>query len=70
MEHRIETKIPQDGVIAITGLPFKAGDDVEVIIKTASRKIESNDRYPLRGKPLRYDDPFGSVAEDEWDALK
>ncbi len=31
---------------------------------------EKGTRYPLRGKPMRYTDPFGSVAEEDWDALR
>jgi hypothetical protein len=26
--------------------------------------------YPLRGTPIRYDDPMEPVAEADWDALK
>lgn len=70
MEHRVETKILNNGEISIKGLPFLPGEEVEVIVKSPRRKKEGDDLYPLRGKPLRYDDPFGSVAEDEWDVLK
>ena len=28
------------------------------------------DRYPLRGRPYRYDLPFDPVAQDEWEALE
>jgi hypothetical protein len=30
---------------------------------------KSADPYPLRGLPYRYDKPFKSVAEDDWEAL-
>ena len=29
-----------------------------------------HDRYPLRGKPYRYDQPYDPVAQDEWEALE
>lgn len=29
-----------------------------------------HDRYPLRGKPYRYDLPYDPVAQDEWEALE
>ena len=29
-----------------------------------------HDRYPLRGRPYRYDLPFAPVAQDEWEALE
>jgi len=39
--------------------------------KTQPKQKKWNDKnYPLRDKPIRYDDPFGSVAEDDWELLK
>ncbi|MDE2822062.1 MAG: hypothetical protein OXK79_00980 [Chloroflexota bacterium] len=29
-----------------------------------------HDRYPLRGRPYRYDQPYDPVAQDEWEALE
>lgn len=29
-----------------------------------------HDRYPLRGRPYRYDMPYEPVAQDEWEALE
>ncbi len=67
--HCIKTKIPDDGVIIIKGLPFTPG--VEVEVKISEYKEDSNiERYPLRGKPFRYDNPFESVAENDWNVLK
>ena len=28
------------------------------------------DRYPLRGKPYRFDDPYSPVASEDWEAAK
>jgi len=28
------------------------------------------DRYRLRGKPIRYTDPFESIAEGDWEASR
>jgi len=68
-DYRVETKIAGDGSLTIKGLPFQAGDRVEVIIR--SRKAgEEGKRYPLHGTPIRYVDPFGSVAEEDWEALR
>ena len=64
--YRIDATITSKHKLTIDKLPFDEGDQVEVII----RKREHTNRYPLRGKPYRYDDPFGSVADDEWEALK
>jgi hypothetical protein len=67
---RIKTVVTQDGVLNLTG-PFRAGESVEVIVLRAeSRPVEEGERYPLRGTPYSYVDPFDSVAEDEWTAAQ
>lgn len=33
-------------------------------------KSKEKDKYPLRGKPVIYHEPFKGVAEDEWEASK
>ncbi len=68
--YRSETIISKDGSLSIKGLPFRSGDKVEVIVRPQYRKQKLNGRYPLRGKPITYIEPFESVAEDHWDALK
>jgi hypothetical protein len=67
---RAETIVSSDGTLTIAGLPFHAGDRVEVIVRDRLREQASGQRYPLRGKPIRYADPFESVAEEDWEALK
>jgi len=67
-DYRVETRVERDGSLTIKGLPFEAGDRVEVIIR--SRESGNGEGYPLRGKPVRYTDPFGSVAEGDWEALR
>jgi hypothetical protein len=68
--YRVETTISQDGNLSIKGLPFRAGEKVEVIVRGQKRGRKTDDLYPLRGKPFTYTDPFESVAEQDWDALK
>jgi hypothetical protein len=68
--YHVTTKVADDGTITIEKAPFQAGDEVEVIVHSRERKPMHNGRYPLRGKPVHYVDPFGSVAEDDWDALR
>lgn len=65
--YRIETTISSDGTLTIKELPFRAGDKVEVIVCEREREQERSWCYPLRGRPIRYLDPFGSVAEDDWE---
>jgi hypothetical protein len=69
-DYRVETKVSSDGSLIIKGLPFQAGDKVEVIIRSYKHGERKGTCYPLRGKPIRYTDPFGSVAEKDWEALK
>jgi hypothetical protein len=34
------------------------------------QELNTRNAYPLRGVKIRYDEPFGSVAENDWEALK
>ena len=68
--YRVETTVSDEKTLTIKGLPFRAGDKVEVIVRGREREWERSTHYPLRGKPIRYVDPFESVAEDDWDALR
>lgn len=69
-DYRVETRVSSDGSLIIKGLPFQAGDKVEVIIRGHKHGERESTCYPLRGKPIRYTDPFGSVAEEDWEALR
>ena len=69
-EYKVETRVASDGSLTLKGLPFHAGDKVEVIVRGHKRSEEETQRYPLRGKPVRYIDPFGSVAEEDWEASR
>ncbi len=68
--YRVETTVSNDGTLTIEALPFQAGDKVEVIVRSCEGKQKNGPGYPLRGQPIRYIEPFESVAEDAWDALK
>jgi hypothetical protein len=67
--YRIEITILSDGTITLSDLPFQAGDKVEIVVRERESKKTSK-RYPLRGKPFRYDNPFDSVAEDTWSVMQ
>ena len=76
--HKIEVVLAEDGTLILRGLPFHAGDAVEVIIleaKTPQQTVaflaspETN-TYPLRGKVVRYDDPTEPVSLEDWEVLQ
>jgi hypothetical protein len=70
-DYRVETRVSGDRALIIRGLPFEAGDEVEVIVRRSHKRPGGTDaRYPLRGTPIRYADPFGCVAAEDWEALR
>jgi hypothetical protein len=64
--YRVKATVSSDGTVTIGGLPLRVGEQVEIVV----RSHEPSGEYPLRGTPIRYTDPFGSVAEDDWDATR
>jgi hypothetical protein len=69
-DYIVETKIADDKSLTIKGLPFCVGDKVEVIIRPSTSLAAKKNNYTLRGEPIRYIDPFESVAEEDWETLK
>ncbi|MCY7277041.1 MAG: hypothetical protein LH702_25765 [Phormidesmis sp. CAN_BIN44] len=76
--HKVETVLSEDGTLMLKGLPFHAGDAVEVIIlerggqseRTVAAQEESN-LFPLRGTVLHYEEPFEpAVPLDDWEVLR
>ncbi len=77
--HKIEVVLTEDGTLTLQGLPFQAGDAVEVIVletKTpqpqASHKSQlKTNPYRLHDtQPYRYDEPTEPVALEDWEALQ
>jgi hypothetical protein len=68
--YRTRVHVNQDGSVTLPDLPFQAGEEVEVIVLAEARSSRDAARYPLRGTPLSYVDPFEPVAQDDWDALR
>lgn len=68
--HRVETTIDKDKTLIIKDIPFHPGDRVEVIILERTPEPEQDKRYPLRGKPIRYEQPTEPVAIEDWEAMK
>lgn len=68
--YRIESIVAPNRVVTIRGVPFRAGEHVEIIIVGLPRALKNENRYPLRGKAFRYDAPFDSVAESDWNVMQ
>ena len=64
--YRATVQMGPDGSLTLNDLPFEAGEEVEVIVARQA----PDPRYPLRGTPLHYIDPFEPVAQGDWDALQ
>lgn len=72
--HHIQTTLTQDGTLTLDGLPFQAGEAVEIIVRLqAASPVSAPDpsiRYPLRGLVVPYDRPTEPVALEDWEALR
>ncbi|MBM4025385.1 MAG: hypothetical protein FJ280_08250 [Planctomycetes bacterium] len=70
LDYRVETRVSSDKSLTLRDLPFAVGDQVEVIVRSQEHPERNGKRYPLRGKPVRYTEPFRGVAEEDWEALQ
>jgi hypothetical protein len=68
--YRVETTLTQNGELRLAEPPFRAGARVEVIVLAHEEQAGISERYPLRGTPYRYDDPFELVAAHDWEVLQ
>ena len=79
---RVEKTVEHDGVLTLENLPLRAGDRVEVVVRSppqagdglfsdADVERSRQVRERMRGVILSYDDPFGPAAPlYDWDALR
>ncbi len=69
--HRIETAFTEDGKLSLQNLPFKKGDEVEIIIVERNLSKTASISHPLRGTVIRYDDPFEpATSVEDWEVLQ
>ncbi|MEM8830171.1 MAG: hypothetical protein AAGE96_12555 [Cyanobacteria bacterium P01_G01_bin.19] len=67
--HRIKTAITENGKLSLQNLPFKKGDEVEIIIRQQNTEEINFEDSSLQGTVLRYEDPFDPVTSpEEWNA--
>lgn len=50
-DYRIETRVEIDGSLTISGLPFQAGDRVEVIVRSQKAGEGNGERHPSAASP-------------------
>lgn len=67
--YRTETTIAEGGEVTLRKLPFAVGEEVEVIVLPRAERRSDGDRYPLRGTPLRFENPTEPASEADWEAL-
>ena len=63
----IQTVVTQVGTMTLNNVPFRPGENVEVIIVRRMPSPARNDA-PLRGMVRAYHDPTEPVAELDWEA--
>lgn len=64
--HKQSVTLTEDGKLVLNGLPFQAGETVEVIVLQQSQgqqssRFSSSD-FPLQGSVIQYDDPFSPAV--------
>lgn len=68
---RIRTQVNQNHELILQNLPLSKGKRVEVIIleDDSENSLTTEERFPLRSRPIRYDDPFNSATgSTDWEA--
>lgn len=68
--HKLAATLMEDGTLVLQGLPFHAGDTVEIIIleqpKAGLLGQASLGSSPLHEPVLRYGEPFGPAVDEEY----
>ena len=67
--HVRDAVVRADGELHIENLPFRSGERVQVFVMRRRELDPNAPRYPLHGRPIRYDDPFEPAIDPlEWEA--
>lgn len=64
---RTKTLVSKGGKLSIKGLPFRAGESVEVTVRRKKKISTRTTKYPLHGKLVIYHEPFKAVALNDWE---
>jgi len=65
-----ETTVGKHGELRLEGLPFEAGQPVEVLVISKGDRSKMASHSSLHGSVLEYREPLEPVANEDWDALK
>jgi hypothetical protein len=68
--HWTETTVGEHGELVLAGLPFEAGEAVEVLVISKSTGSKTTSERGLRNSVLEYREPLEPVSSDDWDALQ
>jgi hypothetical protein len=65
-----ETTVGEHGELVLTGLPFEAGEPVEVLVVSKAAGSTTAGGQSLRESVLEFREPLEPVASEDWDALQ
>ncbi|MBD2329690.1 hypothetical protein [Alkalinema sp. FACHB-956] len=71
--HKVEAVLSENGTLVLEGLPFQAGEAVEVIIlkKSVSSSQQHGAVNSLQNSLYYYDEPFElATALEDWEVLR
>ena len=67
----VQATVGAHGSVTLDQLPYEPGQRVDVTISPISSQVaDQTRRYSLSGLKVEYEQPFESVAADEWEATK
>ncbi len=66
--YKIEKIIKENGKLELNGLPFNINEVVEIIILRKPKSV--NQKFPLKGKLIKYESPFEPIPIEDWGILK
>jgi hypothetical protein len=64
--HWSETTVGEHGQLVLEGLPFEAGQSVEVFVMAKDTGAKSPTQTNLWNSVLEYHEPLEPVAQDDW----
>jgi hypothetical protein len=66
----VQATVGDHGSVTLEQLPYQPGQRVDVTISPVSVSPGVSGRYPLAGVKVEYQDPYGGVAEGDWEAAR